>query len=87
MKKEGIECLDGELLLVKLQKASCEGLHGKVGGAHPRHILKRSASVAERHVALKQFQNRVFSPLKAIRRSPAGCTVKFMRSETEYMQS
>ncbi|CAM9276904.1 unnamed protein product, partial [Hapterophycus canaliculatus] len=30
MKKEGIECLDGELLLVKLQNASCEGLHGKM---------------------------------------------------------
>ena len=30
MKNEGIECLEGELLLVKLQNASCEGLHGKV---------------------------------------------------------
>lgn len=30
MKNEGIECLQGELLLVKLQNASCEALHGKV---------------------------------------------------------
>eukprot|EP00903_Cladosiphon_okamuranus_P015695 g14490.t1 len=30
VKNEGIECLQGELLLVKLQNASCEGLHGKM---------------------------------------------------------
>lgn len=30
MKTEGIECLEGELLLVKLQNASCEGLDGQV---------------------------------------------------------
>lgn len=30
LKKEGIECLAGELLLVKLQNASFEGLHGQV---------------------------------------------------------
>lgn len=34
MKNEGIECLEGELLLVKLQNASCEGLHGKVCRLH-----------------------------------------------------
>lgn len=30
LKKEGIECLEGELLLVKLQNASLEALHSKV---------------------------------------------------------
>ncbi|CAM9100290.1 unnamed protein product [Ectocarpus fasciculatus] len=30
MKNEGIECLENEVLLVKLQNASCEGLHGKM---------------------------------------------------------
>lgn len=30
LKEEHIECLQGELLLVKLQNASVEGLHGKV---------------------------------------------------------
>lgn len=34
MKNEGIECLEGEVLLVKLQNASCEGLHGEVCRLH-----------------------------------------------------
>lgn len=31
LRVEQVECLEGELLLVKLQNASLEGLHGKVG--------------------------------------------------------
>ncbi|CBN77571.1 similar to CG7697-PA [Ectocarpus siliculosus] len=30
MRNEGIECLENELLVVKLQNASCEALHGKM---------------------------------------------------------
>lgn len=39
LRKEGIECLDGELLLVKLQNARCEGLYGKVRARYCRGAL------------------------------------------------
>lgn len=65
MKTEGIECLEGELLLVKLQNASCEGLDGKV-----QHHIQTLLFVDV--LGLSFFLPRkVFSSLPAVHR--IGC--------------